>query len=393
MSISPGRSGRAVRGSPQGAQREHRDHDQAGAQDAQRGVAHGRHDQPRAEARGGAGAPDQRVGDALDARPLVQLEVVGQHRAARDEAEVPAPAQQEQRGQEHEAALGRGGRRPGSRRSARIDRPGEDRGHRAEPVGQAPGDRRQREHAQRVGRQHDAHRREVVAVLGHVERRHRHDQDHHELARSTSATIAAATAGPPQDRPDRPDARPRVVVRWPGARRRRRARTGPGAAGSNDRIAARPTKTIGTRYGPDQRRQAGLLGEVGRDRHHRRADDGSDGRPPDHDPDRRRAPVGRHHVGGRVAGELVGAVAEPDQQRAAEEERERSRDHRGGRDQGPQDADRVAGREPGPAAAATGHEARTGAPTRWPPRGRPSPREPRPAPACRASRGRRSSRR
>lgn len=161
---------------------EHRDGEdhRGGAQHPQGRVAHDHHDEPGAEARGGRRAPDHRVGDALDTGPLVDLEARREQRGSGHEPEVPAEPQQEQRQEQHPAAMGRG--ESGHQRRDREDRrPEEDDRHGPEAIGQPARDRGEGEHPQRVAREDDPHRAQVVAVIGHVERRHGHDQHHHEL--------------------------------------------------------------------------------------------------------------------------------------------------------------------------------------------------------------------
>ena len=108
--------------------------------------------------------------------------------------------------------------------------------------------------------------------------------------------------------------------------------------------------------------RAGELGEADRRRegaggcHQVRSDDGADRRAPHDDADRRRASIGRVHVGGGVARELVRGVAEPDQDRSGEEGRERGGDDPERGDDRADDRDDVAEGQP-EAATAPDHDA------------------------------------
>ena len=119
----------------------------------------------------------------------------------------------------------------------------------AEPVGQATGDRRQREHPERVGADDEPDGRKAVAVRGHVQRRHGHDQDHDDLDRDQrddrhrDVRVAAGCARARLARV--PVVRLVVEVRSG----RRAVRVGPEHHEREDRGAA-PTKTIGSRYAP-----------------------------------------------------------------------------------------------------------------------------------------------
>ena len=219
-----------------------------------------------------------------------------------------------------------------------------------------PGDRGQREHPERVRRQHDAHGGQVVPVLGHVERRHRHDQDHHELA-DDERDDRRRDARAAQDLPDRADAGARVVAgRQARGLVRELVRVGAEQGEGQDRGEADEHDRHEVRTG--QLGQARLDREVAGDRDQRRPDHRADGRAPDHDADRGRPPIGRDHVAGRVARELVGAVAEADQERAGQQQRERARQHGRGGDQRAHHAEAVAGGEAGTPATAPGHEPR-----------------------------------
>ena len=108
---------------------------------------------------------------------------------------------------------------------------------------------------------------------------------------TTSAMIAAATAGRRRISAIGPTLGARVVA----------GRQARGLVRELVRVGAEQGERTGSRRGRRTRsgrgtgrpaRQARLDREVARDRHHRRADHRPDGRAPDHDADRRRAPVG-----------------------------------------------------------------------------------------------------
>ena len=270
--------------------------------------------------------------------------------------------------------------------------PGEDRRHRCRSGRSAAPRPATARTSRACAPKHDAHGGQVVAVLGHVERRHRHDQDHHELA-DDERDEGRRDARAAQDLPDRADA---GAGSSPVARREASSASsyGSGRSRAKIRIAARPTNTIGTRYGPASSGRPDLDREVARDRDQRRPDHRADGRAPDHDADRGRPPVGRDHVAGRVARELVRAVAEADQQRAGQQQRERAATARP-RWRSARPARRGRSRSARPARRpAPGHEARQ---QHGPDRGaeHDGRRPAAPASACdrRASAARRSSRR
>ena len=82
-----------------------------------------------------------------------------EHRRARDVAHVPAVPEQEQGEEQENAAVGRRGR--GQHRRERDDRqPGHHDPDAPETVRQPPGDRRQREHAERVATDDQPDRRQ-----------------------------------------------------------------------------------------------------------------------------------------------------------------------------------------------------------------------------------------
>ena len=122
---------------------------------------------------------------------------------------------------------------------------------------------RQREHPERVRRQDDAHGGQVVPVLGHVERRHRHDQDHHDLA-DDERDDRRRDARAAQDLPDRADARARVV-----AGREARGLVGELVrvrAGARRRTGSRRGRRTRSARGTDPPARAGPPGRRGRPR-------------------------------------------------------------------------------------------------------------------------------
>ena len=158
---------------------------------------------------------------------------------------------------------------------------------------------------------------------------------------------------------------------------------GSGRRSANDRTAARPTNRTGTRYGPDRGGSpapSAIAAEIG---HQLGAEDGADRGRPDHDADRRRAPGQRHHVRVGVARQLVRGVPEADQQRPAQQQRERGPDHGQRRDRGRRGRP---GHSPGRArrGGRGGPCTPTAAPSRWRPRARPS-RPGAPASSCEPS--------
>ena len=177
-------------------------------------------------------------------------------------------------------------------------------------------------------------------MLGHVQRGHRHDQDHHDLAED-------------QRRDRREDGRAakdlrkprwRSVIAWrigSTVRVRELVRVGPQQDEGQDRRHA--DEHHRHEYGPVST-AARVRGDLARERDELRPDDRADGRSPDDEPERRGPASGRHHVRGGVARQLVRAVAEPDQQRAEEQQRQRPGNHRDRRDDRADDADGVAER-------------------------------------------------
>ena len=217
----------------------------------------------------------------------------------------------------------------------------------AQAVGQAARERRQRVHPERVAGEDDPDGGQRVAVLGHVERGHRHDQDHHELA-DDERDDRRAHAGPAEDR-------------------RRSAR----ACGRCRRASSSSVAAIGelVRVGPEEREREDGRGAHEHDRHEvrprehrqpevhrrsagdrgeRRPDDRADRRRPHDEPDRRGAARGRGHVRVRVPREVVARVPEADEQRPDQEQREQRAHDGGGRDERADHADRVARRQPDP---------------------------------------------
>ena len=166
-------------------------------------------------------------------------------------------------------------------------------------------------------------RAEPVAVGGQVERRHRHDQDHRGLAgderrdRGEDGRAQRGSRGPAG--PGAPGVR--VDGRLVGERERIRPQEHEG-----QQRGRRSRTAIGIRYGPAQLGQAEDRRDLLADRHERRTDDAADGRAPDDEPDRDRAPVGRDEVGGGVARQVVRRVAEADDERAEDQQREAADD-------------------------------------------------------------------
>ena len=120
--------------------------------------------------------------EALEAGPLGQAEVVGQERGSGDEPEVPAVAEQEQGDEQDRTRPPAGRPRRGSARAPVTSRPPSTTARLPNRSVRRPeiGDRANIPKVWPLMTSPTA--AEVVAVLGHVERRHRHDQDHHDLA-------------------------------------------------------------------------------------------------------------------------------------------------------------------------------------------------------------------
>jgi len=274
--------------------------------------------------------------------------VLREHRGSGHEPEVPAEAQQEEREQEHAAAVGRGD--GGHHARDRQDRGAEiDRGAGAEPLSEPAGHRREGEHPQGVAREDQAHGREIVAVGGHVERGHRHDQGHHELA-GDQGDDRGRHAGAAQDGPN-----------WPHGHRRGVLVGQVVIVGQLVRVGAKEGERRDGRdahehhrheIGPGEHRQAdGHRARTG-DGHQPRAHDGAHGRRPDHEADGRGPLRGRHHVRGGIARQLVGRVAEADEHRPQQEEREGAGDDGSRCHEGPDHAHDVAQGQPDAPAAA-----------------------------------------
>ena len=142
---------------------------------------------------------------------------------------------------------------------------------------------------------------------------------------STSATMATGTLGRAQDAARSARAAPSIAVgRFVARTTCRPARTGRGAAATNDSSAASPTNTTGTRYG---------AGQVGQPERPRPADAGAARfgpmtapivAPQTTVPSADAAPLGREQVGRHVARQLVRRVAEADQHRPDEQQRQRA---------------------------------------------------------------------
>ena len=176
----------------------------------------------------------------------------GEHRAAGDEAQVPAPAEQEQ-GHEQDLVALRVARRPRARDAATSTPvPRKIVWTVPNALGDPARHRREREHPGDVPADHDADGAEAVAVVGQVEGRHRHDQDHRRLAGDQRRHSG-------QDgRPERGSPGPRFAA---GAsvgvdgRSRERARTDP--AGGTGTSSPRRRRRRGSGPGTDRPARAG----------------------------------------------------------------------------------------------------------------------------------------
>ena len=188
---------------------------------------------------------------------------------------------------------------------------GQDHRHAAEPVGQAARDRREPEHPERMATDHQPDRREIVAVIGHVERGHRHDQHHHDLTsheRHDGDGHARARDDARQRDRDGAVAALHVVARrgvgklvWVGSEQHERQQCR--STDEHDRHQVWAAQ-LGQSEG--QRDLAGRRNEV-------RSGDGADGGAPHDEPDRRRPPIRWGEVGRGVARQLVRGVPETDQ--------------------------------------------------------------------------------
>jgi hypothetical protein len=168
---------------------------------------------------------------------------------------------------------------------------------------------------------HEADGVEMMAVLGHVERRHRHHERHHDLA-DDQCHDRDQHGGPAQEL-QHGRCRPSLCAggaREAGVLLRQLIRIGPQCHEREQRGRSDERRRHEVR--PGQVRQPGGR----RDRHREREQVGSDDRAdrgaPDDRRDRRRATPLVEHVGGRVARELVRAVPEPDQHGPEQEQRQ-----------------------------------------------------------------------
>ena len=189
-------------------------------------------------------------------------------------------------------------------------------------------------------------------VGGHVQRGHRHDQDHHDLHRDerdhrdghvrASEHVAQARRGTAIG--------VLVVARGhvgEGVRVRSQGDEGQdrGRADEDDRDEVRPGEVRQAERGGERRR---WCREV-------RADDGADGRAPHDGAQGGPAASPREQVGGDVARQLVGRVAEADEDGADEQDRQRHEDDADRRHERAEDPRRVAHGQADPAAAADHH--------------------------------------
>ena len=149
---------------------------------------------------------------------------------------------------------------------------------------------------------------------------------------ATSATIATGTCGRRRTDASEAAVEPCVGSRWSSGESCRPAAYGSGRSSAKDRIAAAPTKTIGHEVRPGELRQA--------DRHRERRRPGATRFGPMTAPtvapqttmpiaDARRCV--RVQVRGRVARQLVGGVAEADEDGPGEQQRRATADDRDGR--------------------------------------------------------------
>ncbi len=238
------------------------------------------------------------------------------------------------------------GRRDGRqhRREGRHGQAGQDDRHAPVSIGQAARDRRQPEHPEGVAADDEADRRQVVAMGGHVQRGHGHDQDHHDL-HGDEGHDRHRHVRPAHDAAQRRRCRPARALGVVGANGRpartgraagrprsgswRRRRTG-SARGRGRPAAGRPIESAkavagATRFGPMTAPTVAPHTTV---------------------PERRCPPVGRIEVGGDVARQLVRGVAEADEHGPDEEDRQGHGDDPDGRHERPEDADPVAQGQP-----------------------------------------------
>ena len=243
----------------------------------------------------------------------------------------------------------------GGARAARIAarprtvNPARDDRHAAEPVGQAARDRRQREHPERVRRQHEPDGGEPMAVLDEVDRRHGHDQHHHHLPRHERHDRDGHD-GPAQERTGRWHRQVRIGSlqrRWVGEG----VRLGPQ---QHERQRERQADEDRRQHeGARELGQSGRLGDGPGRRHEVRTGDRTDRRAPHHRADGRCASPGRHEIRGDVATEVRGAVGEAREEGAEEQQRDRVRPGRP-RSTGPRRRRRSPGRRADRAGARCG---------------------------------------
>ena len=219
--------------------------------------------------------------------------------------------------------------------TASVARPARMTGTLPKRSRQATGDRRQPEHAERMTADDEADRRKAVAMLGHVQRRHRHDQDHDDLA------------GDERDdrhRDTRSGEYARERHRVPASRRLRGRGVTTDARAHTDQGAAATNAEDGRRAHEDDRDEvgAGELRQAERDRDLTgrcdkvRPDDRTDRGTPHDDADGRCPPIRGDQIRRRVTGQLVRCIAEADQHGADEQDRKRRRDDGRRRDERPQ---------------------------------------------------------
>jgi site-specific DNA recombinase len=243
--------------------------------------------------------------------------VAGQRAAAAHDREIPAVAQQEQRRGQRSATWGAGHER---RRAGECREAGRHDGAGTEPVEQPSRQRCQREHPERMRREHCADRAEVGAVHVHRQRRGGHDGHHDEL-RGDHRRGGGAAAGTGT-----------CDGRRPGRTRRRRDEQ----------------RAEGRRQGEDERpghrivagRRCHVLGR----RHEQRATDCA-GRPgPDNRADRGAGPV-RIEVSRGVAGQQRSCIAHPEQRHPGDQQRDVVPRHRRGGEDRAHARDRVPGHQ------------------------------------------------
>ena len=223
-----------------------------------------------------------------------------------------------------------------------------------EAVGEAPRDRRQREHPERVRGEDEAHRRQAMAVVDEVDGRHRHDEDHDHLA-DDERHERHQHGRPAEDRPR--GGRRRRIVGEGGERLRIGEDVGLRTEQHGAQQQGEHEEPDRQRVRPGEGRQPERRRHVARRRDEVRAGDGADRRPPHHGPDRGRPTLGRDEVGGHVPSQVADPVRHAGECRRDEEQDDRAGDDRTDRDHGPDRAHRETEEEPGAPADAE-HERR-----------------------------------